>query len=80
MSRTTSRGSRALAAAGLSQIEVASASGVSQKSVSAVLAGERAGAPSRARVLGAVAGLAGIAEAAVVEASILRAEREREAT
>jgi DNA-binding LacI/PurR family transcriptional regulator len=73
------RATLALAAVGLTQTEVALAAGVSQKTVSAVLRGEsgRASAETRRRIIGAIAGLAGIASAAQVEAAMLVAGSER---
>ena len=78
--RRTSRGSLALASVGLTQTEVARAAGVSQRTVSAVLRAEsgQATAETRRRVLGAVAGLSGIAAAATVEAALLIAAQEGE--
>jgi DNA-binding LacI/PurR family transcriptional regulator len=72
------RGTLALAGVGLTQAEVATAAGVSQKTVSAVLRGDRgASDETRRRVIGAIAGLAGIASAAQVEAAMLVAGSER---
>ena len=76
--RRTSPGALALAGVGLTQTAVAAAAGVSQSAVSAVLRGDRERAGSRAReaVIAAVAALGGLHDAVLVEAAVLRAERE----
>lgn len=69
-------GARTLASVGLSQTEVATAAGVSQTVVSAVLRGdvERYGSGARSAVLRAIVRLAGASAGGRVEEAIVRAE------